>query len=81
MHEKEFLNHGVERLASRRCLSRPTSWCFVVDVTSGIDIEEWAFQTRDLGDHTKMGLARKLQLRDGLDDAGRDRIWQLPRQA
>lgn len=83
MHESAFLDHDVKRLEADRLISGSqaamTTWQFVVDVSSGLDIEEWTQDHRDLGDNTKMSMARQLQLRDGLTPQARNRIWQLPR--
>eukprot|EP00973_Karenia_brevis_P059730 8314747-Karenia_brevis.AAC.1 len=82
LHEDMFLDMNPHRLESRRLVTgATTSWKFILDVASGIAIEEWVQGVLDLGDHTKMALARRLQVRDGLTSAARNRVWQLPRQA
>ena len=43
------------------------------------DLEHWTYENRDMGSHTKMSLARQLQVRDNLSDAVRDQVWALPR--
>ena len=76
MHERRFLDLNVERMESRRVSARVgASWDFLVKTDSGIDLEHWAYETRDLGSHTKMSLARQLQARDNLTDDERDRAW------
>ncbi len=76
MHERHFLQNNVERYKSRRAsVTDGTAWRFVVDMESGVDIEYWNYETRDLGDHTKMSLARQLQERDQLSDDQRNKLW------
>ena len=80
LHERRFLDHNVERFASNRIsASNAVNWLFLLDVSSGADIEHWSYETRDMGQHTKMSLARQLQARDNLTDAVRAQIWTLPR--
>ncbi len=83
LHEKRFLDHNVERFDSRRAsAAEGSAWKFIVDTASGVDLEWWSFEHRDLGAHTKMSLARQLQARDNLTDDERDRSFStLTRQA
>ncbi len=50
-----------------------------MDASSEIDLEHWSYSNRDMGDHTKMSLARQLQARDNLSDAARNRAYSLPK--
>ena len=80
MHEQRLLQHAVERFASMRTpATQGAAWSFIVDLDAGECIEFWNYENRDMGDHTKMSLARQLQERDGLTDDVRDRAWALPR--
>ena len=76
MHERKFLDLCAERFESRRAgVNDGSLWRFVVDVSSGVDLEHWNYATRDMGDHTKMSLARQLQVRDSLSDEGRNKVY------
>ena len=78
LHEQRFLDHQLEVFSSRRAeATRGSGWARVLHYNSGTDAEEHAFETRE--DITKIAAARALQLRDGLTDAQRDRVWQLPK--
>ena len=78
LHEQRFLDHQLELFSSRRAEATSGSgWARVLQCNSGTDAEAHAFETR--GDITKIAAARALQLRDGLTDAQRNRVWQLPK--
>ena len=80
MHEAAILRHSVERFDSRATqLSSGVGWCRICDRASGVDLEWYAFNQRNVNDLTKMALARALQTRDNLTDDERNRIWQLPK--
>ena len=53
------------------------TWKMIVNISTGTDVEHWAFEARGGGDLTKMALARALQVRDGLSDAQRIRVLGL----
>ena len=80
MHERQFLEHSVERFDAKRVSATSGyGWSFIVDTSSGVDIEHWCYNNRHMGDHTKMSLARQLQARDGLSDDARNKLCALSR--
>ena len=82
IYERKFLDLCAERFESRRVgVNDGNLWRFILDESSGVDIEHWNYNNRQMGDHTKMSLARQLQSRDGLSDDARNRIYSLSRAA
>ena len=79
LHEMAILRNNVEHFESRWAeLDNGSGWVLICDSASGVDLEWYAFNSHtDVGDMTKMALARALQVRDNLSDAERTRIWNL----
>ena len=75
VHESRLLSHNIQRFESRRLGG--AGWGRVVRSHSGVDIEHYEFENRALPQLTRMALARALQVRDGLTDDQRNRIWNL----
>jgi hypothetical protein len=80
IHEREFLNHGIVQydcVRARNVISESGDtehWAFSLSAV-GYDVEDVAFESRDFAALTKMGMARMIQLRDGLDDNRRSELW------
>jgi len=75
--ETEVLKCGVMRYDSRPFHEDPTvKWAFVLTDTN-LGIEQELYDRTEVEDMTKMAIARSLQLRDGLSDDGRDKLWRL----
>ena len=75
-YEASFLDLKVECVAYRRLpLGRAgRTWALAVQEGSCADVEEHAFTTKPLADITRLALARRLILRDGLEDR---HLWRL----
>lgn len=79
--EKEVLTCGVTRYESRHFHEDPTvKWAYVL-TNSCAGIEQEFYDTTEIEDMTKMAIARSLQLRDGLSDDSRDKLWRLDWEA
>ena len=75
LHEQAVLNNNVEHFESRRC--HGPGWARIVKSDTRADIEWWFFEQTDLNEMTRFAFARMLQVRDGLTDAQRTRVWSL----
>ena len=73
LHEQAFLQHGVLLYTSERVGDSSNPWSFVLSEPR--DPEDDFIETRPQHALTKMGLARSLQVRDGLTDKQRDDMW------
>ena len=72
-HEAQSLSHDIIRFSSKRVADPDHPWWFVL--SDPTDIEEYFFASKQYVDHTKMVLARMLQLRGGETDAWRNEQW------
>jgi hypothetical protein len=82
IHERDLLQHGIVVYTCARAKSADPQemWGFSL-CAAPRDIEDHAFEVRELGDLTKMALCRQLQLRDGLADIERNNMWAAATKA
>jgi len=79
--ESNALDHGLVTYASRHINLEDAHNPRTFELTSEDDAEGAHWRTPSGGSLTKMTIARRLQLRDNLDDARRDAIYELTRES
>lgn len=77
MHEAALLRHDVQMHTVVR--HDENNWKLVL--VDSCFIEDHYVDTVAIQDMTKMGLARQIQLKEGLDDLGRNSAWSMTKQA
>ena len=77
MHEASLLTHDIVMYDVERVSSE--SW--KLKITNPMFMEEHFFNTVPMANWTKMALARRIQLRDGLHDGQRDMLYLQTKQA
>ena len=81
MLESRCLEHDIVSYTSRQIALESAHDTWMFELTSPVDIEQVHWLDPFQGEHTKMSLARHLQLRDDLDDRTRNSIWQFAKDA
>lgn len=79
--ESRILDHGVMCYTSRHIALDDAHNPWTFELSSPEGVEDVAWHNPYGGERVKMALARRLQLRDGLNDDTRNLIWELTKDA